>query len=262
MVLHRRVAIRLRGYDYASPGSYFVTICTRDHLRPFGEIVDGTMVLSDTGQIADECWRDIPVHFPNVRADAYCIMPNHVHGMIEIIDASDVKRGEKPYANATDTVTRVDRDGMRVGVGARHDAPLRAASDVPGDGAYPAPFTGERFGKPRPGSLSTIVRSYKSAVMKRIHDRGLFPHISVWQSRYYDVIIRDARAHFCIARYIRLNPVVWMLDSDNPAIHRLPMDEFRQSLKGRFGFEEPDLDYLQGVELKYRRWKVSGGIRT
>ena len=48
---HRRRSIRLKGYDYAQPGAYFVTICARDRACLFGEVVDGAMRLNAYGQI-------------------------------------------------------------------------------------------------------------------------------------------------------------------------------------------------------------------
>src|SRR5690606_6938751 len=83
---HHRRSIRLKGYDYSQEGAYFVTIVTwrRDFL--FGEIVNGEMILNEHGQIADECWREIPNHFPHVELGAYVIMPNHMHGIIVIND--------------------------------------------------------------------------------------------------------------------------------------------------------------------------------
>ena len=50
----------------------------------FGQVMNEEMILSDLGKIADECWRAIPEHFPFVELGAYVIMPNHVHGIIEI----------------------------------------------------------------------------------------------------------------------------------------------------------------------------------
>lgn len=44
-----------------------------------------TMYLNDAGKIAAQCWLAIPDHFPNVRLHEYIIMPNHIHGIIEIM---------------------------------------------------------------------------------------------------------------------------------------------------------------------------------
>src|SRR6185312_7959509 len=81
---HHRKSIRLRGYDYASPGAYFVTIVTQDRACLFGEISRGRMHLNAAGMAAQTVWAAIPVHFPRVRLDAFVVMPNHVHGIILI----------------------------------------------------------------------------------------------------------------------------------------------------------------------------------
>ena len=83
---HHRKSIRLQGYDYSQAGAYFVTIVTYQRDCLFGKIENEEMVLNDFGKIADECWRAIPEHFPNVELGAYVIMPNHVHGVIVISD--------------------------------------------------------------------------------------------------------------------------------------------------------------------------------
>ncbi|HVN17037.1 MAG TPA: hypothetical protein VMT73_14935, partial [Anaerolineales bacterium] len=72
---HRR-SIRVHGFDYSQPGGYFVTIVTRQRECLFGEIVNGELLLSDCGKIAEVCWCAIPDHFPNVELGAYVIMPN------------------------------------------------------------------------------------------------------------------------------------------------------------------------------------------
>jgi REP element-mobilizing transposase RayT len=82
---YRVESARLKNWDYSSDGRYFITICTVDHVRFFGTIANGIMLLSEMGKIADQFWREIPNHFPMVRLDAFVIMPNHVHGII-IID--------------------------------------------------------------------------------------------------------------------------------------------------------------------------------
>ncbi len=89
---HHRRSIRLRGYDYRQEGAYFVTIVTQDRACPFGQVVNRDMGLNEHGEIAMECWQNIPAHFPNVELDEFIIMPNHVHGILVITnnDATDV----------------------------------------------------------------------------------------------------------------------------------------------------------------------------
>lgn len=81
-------SIRLKGYDYSRRGAYFVTICVHKRACLFGEIVDGEMVLNDAGSVAAKCWHAIPDHFPHVILDTFVVMPNHVHGILFIINAS------------------------------------------------------------------------------------------------------------------------------------------------------------------------------
>ncbi len=81
---HHRRSIRIKEYDYTSPGAYFVPLVTYQRDCLFGEIRAAKMALNDLGIIADECWRAIPAHFPFVELGAYVIIPNHVHGVIVI----------------------------------------------------------------------------------------------------------------------------------------------------------------------------------
>jgi hypothetical protein len=62
---------------------------------------------------------------------------------------------------------------------------------------------------PKPGSLATIIRSYKSAVSKFVHQ--IDPHFS-WQPRYYDHIIRSEKELVRIRKYIINNPATYLSD--------------------------------------------------
>jgi REP-associated tyrosine transposase len=78
----RRRALRLRGFDYAQPGLYFVTVCTHNRERLLGEVEGGQMRLSEAGRIVERIWWELPGRFPSVSTDAFVVMPNHVHGVI------------------------------------------------------------------------------------------------------------------------------------------------------------------------------------
>ena len=75
----------------------------------------------------------------------------------------------------------------------------------------------EQFGKPIPGSIPTIIRSYKSAVALRINLSRQARGITVWQRNYYEHIIRNQVDHERIAGYILDNPVNWKQDDENPS---------------------------------------------
>jgi putative transposase len=189
--LHSRKSPRLKDYDYAQPGSYFVTIRTFHGQPLFGEVRNAEMDLSGLGQIAEEDWNAIPTHYDNVALGVHQVMPNHIHGIITI-------NGPR-----RDTATRVP--------------------------------PGRIFGKPIPNSLSTIVGSFKSGVTRRIHDAGLSAEPHIWQSRFFDRIIRDDRSHFFVEQYIVLNPLIWEYDRRNPAGKCLTKAQFEGILRSKFG---------------------------
>ncbi len=171
---HHRRSIRLPGYDYSQPGAYFITICTHNREYLFGDVADGKMILNEFGNVAQQCWLEIPQHFKHVKLDAYVIMPNHVHGIIFIV-------GSRHH-----------------NVGARHAVPLQF----------------EQFGKPVPGSIATIIRSYKSAVSKQINQIRQTPGMPVWQRNYYEHIIRNEMDLHRIRQYIMNNPKNWEMDEN------------------------------------------------
>jgi putative transposase len=178
-----RKSIRLPGFDYSGSGGYFVTIVTfgRDFL--FGEIADGRMRVNALGEIVQECWEAIPVHFPNTTIDAFCIMPNHIHGIIFI--------HENP------------------GRGTIYRAPTSIK--------IPTINQREEFGQPTTGSLPTIIRTIKAAVTRRagrVLNSG-----NLWQRNYYEHILRNQADYGRIAGYFRDNPANWIQDDENPLIH-------------------------------------------
>ncbi len=81
---HHRRSFRLRGYDYAQAGAYFVTIVTQGRQCLFGEVVESEMRLNEYGRVVVECWNGLPGHYPHVGLDAFVVMPNHVHGVLEL----------------------------------------------------------------------------------------------------------------------------------------------------------------------------------
>lgn len=228
---HHRKSIRLKGYNYSEPGSYFVTICTRDRECLFGNIVDGTMRLSDSGRIADTCWRAIPAHFLNTNVDVYQLMPNHIHGIVEI--------GEGRVWHATGNRI-ITRDGIPDPN--THDAP-----DAPHVGVeYIQPLqeplnripppAHNRFQHVIPKSLGSIIRSFKGAVTREIN-RGNKKHKSIWQPNFHDHIIRDDVEYYYIERYIGLNPTVWNIDSNNPDVHETPIEDLQQNIKDHYDLD-------------------------
>lgn len=77
-----RRSIRLKGYDYARKGNYFITICSKDRECLFGKIVNEEMILYDAGIMINKWWQKIPEKFPDIELGVYRIMPNHFHAIV------------------------------------------------------------------------------------------------------------------------------------------------------------------------------------
>ncbi|MGY6560114.1 MAG: transposase [Nitritalea sp.] len=81
-----RKSIRLKGYDYSQAGLYSVTICCQNKLCRFGQIKNHEMILNEMGEIAYQEWLALPERFVHVELDVFQIMPNHMHGIIQLTD--------------------------------------------------------------------------------------------------------------------------------------------------------------------------------
>ncbi len=79
---------RLKDYDYSQAGAYYVTICTKNKIHYFGNIMNEQMNLNEYGKIAQDSWKQIPAHYPNIGVDEFVIMPNHIHGIIFLFEDS------------------------------------------------------------------------------------------------------------------------------------------------------------------------------
>lgn len=82
-----RKKLRLPDYDYSSEGAYFVTICTQNRQCLFSNITDGEIRLNEAGTMIQIRWQQLPERFNNILLDEFTIMPNHLHGIIEIAEA-------------------------------------------------------------------------------------------------------------------------------------------------------------------------------
>jgi REP element-mobilizing transposase RayT len=89
--IHHRRSIRLRGYDYARAGAYFVTICAQERACLFGHVSGGVFHPNPYGQIVAECLDLLTDHFSHVALDACVVMPNHMHAIVVLEDMSGAK---------------------------------------------------------------------------------------------------------------------------------------------------------------------------
>jgi REP element-mobilizing transposase RayT len=115
-------SIRLPRYDYSQPGYYFVTICIHDRKQnlfgnfpipvgagskpalfvnaksaPLLNTPSNPMVIPNQYQeIVQNTWNDLTNHIPNIVLDEFIIMPNHIHGIIRIIETLANRAGLEP----------------------------------------------------------------------------------------------------------------------------------------------------------------------
>jgi putative transposase len=171
--IHHRKTIRLHEYDYSQAGFYFVTMCTQNRVLLFGDIVDGVMVLNGAGMMIETWWNELPQKFVDIRLDEYVVMPNHMHGVIEIVGA-DLR--VCPDKNAS------------INQGAHTGAPLH---------------TMVQWFK------TMTTNAYIQGVNK--NNWPCFPG-KLWQRNYWERIIRNDQELNNTREYIRNNPAQWALD--------------------------------------------------
>ena len=184
---HHRRSIRLPGYDYAQPGAYFVTINTYRRELLFGDVVNGEMQLNVYGRVAATFWERIPHHFPHVRLDGWVVMPDHIHGIIVIVECE----AAPDIGSEARLLTFPASLGRQDSVGAA--SPGR---NVPSG--------------PASGSLGAIVGNYKSITTRRVNKIRHTPGVSIWQRNYYEHIIRNESELHRIRAYIAGNPAKWV----------------------------------------------------
>src|SRR5688572_17522446 len=80
---YRISSSRAGWWDYGN-GSYFITIITRNRVHYFGEIIEQKFYPSEIGIIAETIWKQIPEKFEHATLGEMVIMPNHIHGIINI----------------------------------------------------------------------------------------------------------------------------------------------------------------------------------
>lgn len=166
---HRR-SIRLRDFDYAGNGAYFVTICTQEKACRFGTVVAGVMQLNTLGEIVRDEWLRSATVRPQVGLDAFVVMPNHLHGIIMI---------DQPV------VAHCMRPPTSIEPGAR-SAPLRRPAN----------------------SLGSIIAGFKATVTRQINIMT-GATLPLWQRNYYEHVIRNAADLDDIRDYIVANPARW-----------------------------------------------------
>ena len=150
---HHRRSIRLKGYDYAQAGAYFVTVVTRDRLCLFGDVIEEKMHVNRAGSMILKVWEEVPKRFPTIGLDAFVVMPNHVHGILVVRNRVGV-----PLVGTL-------RDGDR------------ATTRV-------APTLGEIVGAYKSITTVRYTQGVKAGMWNPFRER-------LWQRNYYEHVVRN-----------------------------------------------------------------------
>ena len=221
-----RQYIRLKEYDYAQAGLYFITICTHNRKCLFGNVADGKMVLNDAGKMIETQWQELTKRFPNIVLHQYVVMPNHVHGIIQIVETAVVGAAlvaarnnspenpvgaplvgahENTVAN-NNVVQNNNRATTRV-------APTDITGDNNGAATRAAPTTINTINK----TIGDMMDAFKSITtveyIRGVKNSGWPPfNAKIWQRSYHDHIIRNQQSYVNISEYIINNPMKWKDD--------------------------------------------------
>jgi putative transposase len=206
LMFKQRKQNRLKGFDYSSEGYYFITVCIHNKKEIFGHIKNDVMILSKAGKIAQNKWLEIPEHHKYAEPKEFVIMPNHMHGIIQIKE--QVQAGLTMQVHAGMNPTETDIQSIKNSVQA---------------GLNP---TAAQYSK-----LAITIGSYKSGVSREIRRANYDPGFE-WQKSFYDHIIRDESSHYNIVKYISENPLKWSLDIENSAVTGNSEDYYDNIYKG------------------------------
>ena len=176
--IHHRRSIRLPGYDYSQPGSYYATLCTGGKEPLFGQIVEGEMHRNEWGDCVARCWKWLAQQYPYIDLDEWTVMPNHLHGIIVITGCRGASRS------------------------------ALAERRVIGDGG------GSRTAPTKRKTLGRLVGVFKTTSTDDINQLRGTPTRPLWQRDFYDHIIRNEDELNKIREYIRTNPLRWASDPD------------------------------------------------
>ena len=172
--------------DYSEIGAYFITICTRNREPLFGEVHNEQMQCNNYGFIIWNLWKSLPLRYPQISISSAMVMPDHFHGIIEVVGEVHVN-----FASPSDFCER-DEPPLR-----QNEPPLPN---------HPQPR--------RVMTIPLVVGYFKMITAKQINNIRETSGTHVWQRNYYDRIIESDEDYAAISEYILTNPSRWGLDKD------------------------------------------------
>lgn len=207
---HHRRSIRLKGYDYSQAGLYFMTLCCQNRAHLFGIIEKDKMILNHFGQIAAEEWQKTEEIRRNCRIHEFIIMPNHLHGIIEITFKEGTENEIGKFKSPSHSIGAIIR-GFKIATIKRikekiseEEKRREKEEEREGEGEEEREKKEDRTGElqfaPTAPTAPTAAEKIKSL------------NFRIWQRNYYEHIIRTEKAYRNISNYILNNPKKWNED--------------------------------------------------
>ena len=230
---HNRHSIRLKCYDYSHPGLYFVTISVRKQLHLFGRVENAKMILNSAGKMIKREWLKIPERFPKTNLHEFIVMPNHFHGILEILPRS-LDEMKPPYGQTLVVVPSQSGKDSRheeskgneesLNVQNKNNSDSKSYLGQPQEfartGAFDLKELKEIFQNETEKTkvLGDYIGAFESITtveyIRGVSEFGWERFLKkLWHRNYFEHIIRTPRAYFNISNYIINNPVTWQQDT-------------------------------------------------
>ena len=206
---HHRRSIRLAGYDYAQAGLYFNTICIQKRKCLLANIIGESLVLNEAGKMVEMEWLALGERFPAIRLHEYIVMPNHFHGIIEIVGSPLVgdHRNEKGQPQGI-APTSAPGIGQPQGIAPTPTSAQKTVGEIMG--AFKSITTGKYIEGVKKHKCVCINNKTCTCSGWKIFDKKL------WQRNYWEHIIRNEESYQRISQYILKNPAKWVEDQLHP----------------------------------------------
>jgi len=77
---------RCKGWDYRERSIYMVTLIAENRLPVFGQLLggeaDARIELTAIGQLALDCWQELPLRYSGLELLEWQVMPEHFHSIV------------------------------------------------------------------------------------------------------------------------------------------------------------------------------------
>ncbi|MBN2689865.1 MAG: hypothetical protein JXR42_04645 [Gammaproteobacteria bacterium] len=194
---------RFKGYNYATAGTYYITICVQHHQHLFGKIIRNEMQLNSAGKMVNKWWHKIPAKYKSAQLGAFIIMPNHLHAIIHLAPVGAAPCGRPDIsAHGTAKHNQAEQEKCYLDLLSKDHA-------TPSTGGHTGPPLRENY-----IALGDVVRWFKTMstneYIKHVKNGNWCSfHKRLWQRDYYETIINNKRQLTNIRQYILDNPRRW-----------------------------------------------------